>query len=75
MWGELAIITVNPGSPDVINPFGANVFGLLHDMGVANAYVSWFDDDTRSDCYPVTTLTLPVAHDLSLGGIITNVKL
>ena len=75
MWGETVIITVDPGSPDVINPFGANVFGLLHDMGVANAYVPWFEDDIRSDCYPVTTLTLPVGHDLSLGGIITNVKL
>ena len=75
MWGETAIITVDPGSPDIINPFGSDVFGLLHDMGVTNAYVPWFDHDTRSDCYPVTTLAIPVAHDLSLGGIITNVKL
>lgn len=74
MWGEVAVITIDPGSPDIINPFGANVFGLLHDMGVANAYVPWFEDNIRSDCYPVTTLTLPVAHDLSLGGIIINMK-
>lgn len=74
LWDEAAILTLDTGTPEVINPFGVNVFGLNHDMGVTNIFPSWFEDDKRTDWYPVTRSILPVAHDLTLGGIIFNQK-